>query len=113
MTDVGMKLLALPIVIKTSGALGFMGTGRARGLGVVLLVCTLFYAVPQTAMLGAILLTDNLGGAVATHVRVGSPLFTHILFGRLSGAATLGRALSPGRQIARVNSVSYSLSAAG
>ena len=53
----------------------------ARNLGVILLVCTLLYAAPQTAMLGAILLTGYLGGAVATHVRVGSPLFSHVLFG--------------------------------
>lgn len=88
--DVGMKLLALPIVIETSGALGFMGTGVARGLGVVLLICTLFYAAPQTAMLGAILLTGYLGGTVATHVRVGSPLFTHTLFGVYLGLLLWG-----------------------
>jgi hypothetical protein len=50
------------------------------GLGIVLLTCTILYLIPQTAILGAILLTGYLGGAVATHVRVGSPLFTHILF---------------------------------
>jgi hypothetical protein len=49
-------------------------------LGVVLLICTILYAVPMTSILGAILLTGYLGGAVATHVRVGSPLFTHLLF---------------------------------
>jgi DoxX-like protein len=50
------------------------------GLGIVLLACTVLYTIPGTAILGAILLTGYLGGAVATHVRVGSPLFTHILF---------------------------------
>jgi hypothetical protein len=49
------------------------------GLGIVLLACTVLYVIPRTAILGAILLTGYLGGAVATHVRVGSPLFTHIL----------------------------------
>jgi hypothetical protein len=49
-------------------------------LGVVLLVCTILYIVPATAVLGAILLTGYLGGAVATHVRVGDPLFSHALF---------------------------------
>ncbi len=49
-------------------------------LGIVLLICTILYVIPQTAILGAILLTGYLGGAVATHVRVGSPLFTHTLF---------------------------------
>jgi hypothetical protein len=50
------------------------------GLGIVLLTCTVLYVIPRTAILGAILLTGYLGGAVATHVRVGSPLFSHILF---------------------------------
>ncbi len=49
-------------------------------LGIILLVCTLLYAFPKTALLGAILLTGYLGGAVATHIRVENPLFTHILF---------------------------------
>lgn len=49
-------------------------------LGIVLLICTVLYAIPRTSFLGAILLTGYLGGAVATHVRVGSPLFTHQLF---------------------------------
>lgn len=49
-------------------------------LGVVLLASTIFYIVPKTSVLGAILLTGYLGGAVATHVRVESPLFTHQLF---------------------------------
>jgi hypothetical protein len=49
-------------------------------LGMVLLASTIVHLVPQTAVLGAILLTGYLGGAVSTHLRVGSPLFTHILF---------------------------------
>lgn len=49
-------------------------------LGLVLLVCTVLYAVPMTSVLGAILVTGYLGGAVATHVRVGNPLMTHTLF---------------------------------
>ena len=50
------------------------------GLGIVLLACTVLYVIPRTAVFGAILLTGYLGGAIATHVRVGSPLFSHILF---------------------------------
>jgi hypothetical protein len=50
------------------------------GLGIVLLVCVILYIIPRTAVLGAILLTGYLGGAVATHVRVGDPLFSHTLF---------------------------------
>jgi len=49
-------------------------------LGFVLLACTVLYIVPRTAVLDAILLTGYLGGAVATHVRVSDPLFTHALF---------------------------------
>jgi hypothetical protein len=49
-------------------------------LGVVLVSCVLTYLVPRTSVLGALLLTGYLGGAVATHVRVGNPLFTHVLF---------------------------------
>ena len=49
-------------------------------LGIVLLICTVLYAIPKTSVLGAILLTGYLGGAIATHVRIGSPLFTHTLF---------------------------------
>ena len=50
-------------------------------LGIVLLVCTVLYVVPKTAVLGAILLTGYLGGTVATHARIGNPIFTHMLFG--------------------------------
>jgi len=49
-------------------------------LGILLLTCTVLYAIPRTSVLGAILLTAYLGGAVATHLRVGDPLFSHILF---------------------------------
>jgi hypothetical protein len=50
------------------------------GLGLVLITCTVLYVIPRTAVLGAILLTGYLGGAIATHVRVASPLFSHMLF---------------------------------
>ena len=50
------------------------------GLGVILAACTLAYALPPTSVLGALLLTGYLGGAVATHVRVGHPLLSHTLF---------------------------------
>lgn len=88
--DATMKLLALPVVLETSGQLGFVGADMARTLGVVQLVCTLLYIAPQTAVLGAILVTGYLGGAVATHVRVGSPLFTHDLFGVYLGLLIWG-----------------------
>jgi DoxX-like family len=88
--DATMKLIALPVVLETSGPLGFAGADMARALGALLLVCTLLYVAPQTAALGAILLTGYLGGAVATHVRVGSPLFTHDLFGVYIGLLLWG-----------------------
>lgn len=53
---------------------------RMPMIGAILLVCTLLYAIPRTAILGAILLTGYLGGAIASHVRVDSPLFTHTFF---------------------------------
>lgn len=58
-------------------------------LGIVLLVCTVLYLIPKTAILGAILLTGYLGGAVATHVRAGDTLFI-ILFPAFFGALLWG-----------------------
>ncbi len=52
----------------------------ANVLGIVLLLCTAVYVFPRTSVLGAILLTGYLGGAVATHLRAGDPLFSHVLF---------------------------------
>jgi len=51
------------------------------GIGVTELICTILYAIPQTAVLGAILLTGYLGGAAATHVRAGEPYFGPIVIG--------------------------------
>jgi hypothetical protein len=79
--DAAMKLLALPVVLRSSEELGFAGADMARALGVVLAICTGLYAFPRTSLLGAILITGYLGGAVATHVRAGSPLLSHVLFG--------------------------------
>ncbi len=73
------KLLQVPPVMEGTVGLGYP-TSVVFGLGVILLACTLAYAFPGTAALGAILLTGYLGGAVATHVRVGHPLLTHTLF---------------------------------
>ena len=52
----------------------------ANTLGILLLTCTALDAFPRTSILGAILLTGYLGGAVATHLRAGDPLFSHVLF---------------------------------
>ena len=61
-----------------------------RELGAILAVCTLLYAWPRTQLLGAVLLTGYLGGAVATHLRVGSPLLSHTLFGVYVGLLVWG-----------------------
>ncbi len=52
----------------------------AAQLGAILLTCTVIYLIPQTSVLGAILLTGYLGGAVATNLRLGNPVFSHTLF---------------------------------
>lgn len=78
--DAGMKFANLDVVKSTTRDLGW-SESSVTTLGVILLLCTILYAVPQTAVLGAILLTGYLGGAVATHVRIASPLFSHVLFG--------------------------------
>jgi hypothetical protein len=62
----------------------------ARSLGVVTIACTVLYAIPPTSILGAILLTGYLGGAIASHLRIDSPLLTHILFGFYLGLMVWG-----------------------
>jgi hypothetical protein len=49
-------------------------------LGIIQLVCLAVYLIPRTAILGAVLWTGYLGGAIATHMRLGNPLFSHTLF---------------------------------
>lgn len=77
--DGAIKLVPLDIVIETSKQLG-IPTGLARTLGVLTLAGTILYAIPRTAVLGAIMLTGYLGGAIYTHVLANSPLFSHTLF---------------------------------
>ena len=80
--DAAMKLPPLQPVIDTMAALGWPNdAATARTLGILMLGAVLLYAYPPTALLGAILITGYLGGAVATHARIGSPLPTHTLFG--------------------------------
>ena len=69
-----MKLLKPAAVVEGFTKLGWPD-GYAFGLGILELTCTLVYLVPRTSVLGAILLTGFLGGATATHVRVGDPAF--------------------------------------
>lgn len=77
--DAVLKLVKPVEVVEGTSLLGYPES-VITGLGITLLICTILYLVPRTAVLGAILLTGFLGGAIATHVRVESPLFTHILF---------------------------------
>jgi hypothetical protein len=67
-----------PVVAGTT-QLGYP-EGIVRTLGVILLLCVVVHLIPRASVLGAVLLTGYLGGAVATHVRVGDPLLTHVLF---------------------------------
>lgn len=80
-----MKLFKPAVVVETTVKLGYQDAVIVP-LGIVLLTCTVLYAIPRTSVLGAILLTGYLGGAVATHVRVGEGLFPisfPIIFGVL------------------------------
>jgi hypothetical protein len=87
--DGGIKVAGLDIVRETSVQLG-LNPAHSFGLGVLTLLIALLYAVPRTAVLGAILLTGLLGGAIATHLRVGSPVFSHLLFGVYIGLLAWG-----------------------
>ena len=89
--DAVIKLIPIAPVIDSMAELGYPATtGIARSLGVITLVCALLYAWPRSAVLGAILMTGLLGGAIATHLRVGSPVFTHLLFGLYLGLLAWG-----------------------
>jgi hypothetical protein len=79
LADAIFKFIKPAPVVEGTIKLGY-AESAITPIGAVLLVCTLLYLIPRTSILGAILLTGYLGGAVATHVRVGDPLFTHILF---------------------------------
>jgi len=74
-----MKFVKPPEVIEGTVALGF-SEEHLPILGTLALISTLLYAIPRTAVSGAILLTGYFGGTIATHVRLNNPLFTHTLF---------------------------------
>lgn len=83
-----IKLVPITPVTETLVQLGYSASpDLARFLGVLLLVCVALYAIPRTALLGAILLTGYLGGAMASQLRVGNPLWSHLLFGLYLGLA--------------------------
>lgn len=77
-----MKLMRPPSVIEGFGRLGY-DESLALGIGIVELLCTVLYLIPRTSALGAILLTGYLGGATATHVRMGEPFYAPVLLGLL------------------------------
>ena len=77
--DAVMKLLKPTFVVDATVKLGYQ-EGVIQGLGIALLICTILYAIPGTSVLGAILLTGYLGGAVSSNVRVGNPLISNVLF---------------------------------
>ncbi len=89
--DGAIKLVPWPVVTQTMDKMGYGSSESfARTLGVITIACTVLYAIPPTSILGAILLTGYLGGAMASHVRIGSPLFSHILFGLYLGLMLWG-----------------------
>ncbi|WMT74062.1 DoxX family protein [Bradyrhizobium sp. Ash2021] len=89
--DGAIKLVPWPVVTETMDKMGYGSSeSLARSLGVITVVCTVLYSIPPTSILGAILVTGYLGGAIASHVRIGSPLFSHTLFGLYLGLMLWG-----------------------
>jgi hypothetical protein len=77
--DFAVKFMASDMVASAFADLGYPSS-LASVIGTIEIVCLLIYLVPRTSLLGALLWTGYLGGAIATHVRVGNPLFSHTLF---------------------------------
>jgi hypothetical protein len=89
--DGAIKLVPWPVVTDTMDKMGYGSSeSLARSLGIITVVCTVLYSIPPTSILGAILLTGYLGGAIASHLRIGSPLFSHTLFGLYLGLMVWG-----------------------
>jgi hypothetical protein len=87
--DATIKLLNLEMVRRSYVELGYPpGVGLAIGL--IVLACAVLYAFPRTAVLGAVLITALCGGAIASQLRIGSPLFSHVLFGVYVAALAWG-----------------------
>ena len=77
--DTVLKVLRLDAAVEGTTSIGYPADAVLL-IGSIELVCLVLYLVPRTAILGAVLMTGYLGGAVATHVRISSPLLTHTLF---------------------------------
>jgi len=76
--DCVIKLVKIEAVVESFAQLGYPDS-LARGIGILEAGCLALYLVPRTAILGAVVLTGFLGGAIATHLRVGDPLLSHVL----------------------------------
>ena len=87
--DVAIKLIEHPMVPETMVQLGWPAA-MGFTIGVIEAICLVLLIVPQTSVLGAILWTAVLGGAIATHLRIGSPLPSHTLFGVYLGLLIWG-----------------------
>lgn len=107
--DSGIHLAVPAPVVQAMTQLGFP-LGITVGIGIVELICTVLYVIPASSILGAILLTGYLGGAVAAHLRVGNPIFETLIFPAIVGALLWGgllliderlRALVPLRRVSR------------
>ena len=89
--DGAIKLVPWPVVTETMDRIGYGSSeSLARSLGIITIACTVLYSIPPTSFVGAILLTGYLGGAMASHLRIGSPLLTHTLFGFYIGLIVWG-----------------------
>src|SRR5260370_7125963 len=89
--DGAIKLVPWPVVTETMDRIGYGSSETlARTLGFITIVCTVLYTIPPTSILAPILLTAYLGGAMASHLRIGSPLFSHTLFGFYLGLMVWG-----------------------
>ena len=77
--SIAPKLLGMSVAAETLTALGWPAS-YVLTIGLLELAFLVFYLIPRTSVLGAVLMTALLGGAMATHIRVGSPLFSHVLF---------------------------------
>ena len=73
------KLIKPEPVVKATLELGYP-ENTITTIGILVIICAIIYAIPRSALLGAILLTGFLGGAIATHFRINNPLFSHTLF---------------------------------
>jgi hypothetical protein len=95
--DATIKLINMDVVQQSMQQLGYPDV--ARGIGIVELICTILYLIPRTSVLGAVLITAILGGGIASHLRVGDPVFTHLLFGVYLGIVVWGGLFLRDRQL--------------